>query len=66
MINHYKIKAFWDQEVQVWVTESSDIIGLVTEADSIDCLTTKLKQIILELLAANHRMDINPSRDKLT
>jgi Domain of unknown function (DUF1902) len=33
MMDHYKIEAFWDQEAQVWVAESSDILGLVTEAD---------------------------------
>ena len=54
MTNHYKIEAFWDQKAQVWVAESSDILGLVTEADNLDRLTNKLKQMIPELLAANH------------
>ncbi len=53
MTNHYKIEAFWDQEIQVWVAESSDILGLVTEADNLDRLTNKLKQMIPELLVAN-------------
>ncbi len=59
MISHYKIETFWDQEAQVWVAESSDILGLVTEADNLDRLTNKLKQIIPELLAANYQIGIN-------
>lgn len=56
MTSHYKIEAFWDQEAQVWVAESSDILGLVTEADNLDRLTNKLKQMIPELLVDNHHM----------
>jgi hypothetical protein len=63
MTNHYKIEAFWDQEAQVWVAESSDILGLVTEADNLDRLTNKLKQMIPELLAANHQMDIESNKN---
>jgi len=48
MTSHYKIEAFWDQEAQVWVAESSDILVLVTEADNLDRLTNKLKQMIPE------------------
>ncbi len=49
----YKIEAFWDQEALVWVAESEDVLGLVTEASSIESLTEKLKQIIPELLLSN-------------
>jgi len=62
MTSHYKIEAFWDQEAQVWVAESPDILGLVTEADNLDRLTSKLKQMIPELLAANHDMVIDDQR----
>jgi predicted RNase H-like HicB family nuclease len=50
----YKVEAFWDREAQVWVAESEDIPGLVTEADTIEALTAKLCQIIPELLQLNH------------
>jgi hypothetical protein len=63
MTNHYKIEAFWDQEAQVWVAESSDILGLLTEADNLDRLAHKLKQMITELLAANHQMLIESNKN---
>lgn len=50
----YKIEAFWDGEAQVWVAESEDVPGLVTEANTIELLTEKLKQMIPELLLVNH------------
>ena len=63
MTDHYKIEVFWDQEAQVWVVESSDILGLVTEADNLDRLTNKLKQMIPELLASNHQMAIENNKN---
>ena len=32
------VKATWDDEARVWVAESSDIQGLVTEADTLEAL----------------------------
>jgi predicted RNase H-like HicB family nuclease len=46
----YQVLAFWDREAEVWVAESEDILGLVTEAETIEALTDKLHQIIPELL----------------
>ena len=59
MSNLYTIQAFWDREAEVWVAESQDIQGLVTEAETLDQLTHKLKQIIPDLLIANHGIDQN-------
>ena len=50
----YTVEAFWDREVQVWVAQSNDVPGLATEADSIESLTNKLRQIIPELLQLNN------------
>ena len=50
----YNIEAFWDGEAQVWVAESEDVPGLVTEASTIELLTEKLKQMMPELLLVNH------------
>jgi predicted RNase H-like HicB family nuclease len=43
----------WDDEARVWVAESEDVPGLVTEADTIEQLVEKLKILIPELLDAN-------------
>lgn len=47
------VKAFWDDEVGVWVASSDDVPGLATEAESMNRLVEKLKVIIPELLDAN-------------
>lgn len=49
----FKILANWDDEAAVWIAESDDVPGLVTEADTIDGLIAKLKVMIPELLEAN-------------
>ena len=47
------VKAIWDTESQVWVADSNDVPGLVTEADTSEQLIHKLQIIIPELLEAN-------------
>ena len=47
------VKAFWDEEAEVWVAESEDVPGLVTEAGTMEALISKLKVLIPELLEAN-------------
>ena len=47
------VHATWDDEAKVWVATSTDISGLVTEADSMDALVKKLQIMIPELLDAN-------------
>ena len=44
----------------MWVAESEDIPGLVIEADTIEALTAKLRQMIPELLQLNHLITIEP------
>ncbi|MDN5848950.1 MAG: DUF1902 domain-containing protein [Nitrococcus sp.] len=50
---HLRINAVWDPEAEVWVAESEDVPGLVTEAETIEALTEKLRVLIPELLEAN-------------
>ena len=38
MEKEIQIKAFWDSEAKVWVAQSSDVPGLVTEADTMEQL----------------------------
>lgn len=45
------VRATWDDEVKVWVAESPDLPGLVTEAKSLDELDRKLPGLILDLLS---------------
>ncbi len=48
-----KVSAFWDDEAKVWVAESDDVPGLVTEAETIDSLMAKLRVLVPELLQEN-------------
>jgi hypothetical protein len=43
------IRAEWDDEAQVWVATSDDI-GLVTEAESLESLRAKVPAMIADLL----------------
>ena len=47
------VRAIWDKDAQVWVAISEDVPGLVTEADTLEQLTEKLRVMIPELLEAN-------------
>jgi predicted RNase H-like HicB family nuclease len=44
------VPAKWDEDAKVWVAESSDVPGLVTEADSLDALESKLPGLIRDLI----------------
>lgn len=47
------VTASWDDEAGVWVAESEDVPGLVTEAPTIDRLVEKLQAMIPEMLELN-------------
>jgi predicted RNase H-like HicB family nuclease len=53
----YEVSARWDSEAAVWVAESQDVPGLVTEADSPNALVQKLRSLIPDLLEANGVLD---------
>lgn len=52
-----QVKAFWDAEAGVWVAESNDVPGLITEAETMEHLVAKLQLMIPELLEANGMLD---------
>ena len=52
-IKTYEIHALWDEDAHVWVAESDDVPGLVTEAETVEQLICKLQGLIPELLEAN-------------
>lgn len=47
------VRAEWDADARVWVAESDDVPGLVTEADTIDELVERLRVLVPELLELN-------------
>lgn len=49
----YFIRAEWDDEAAVWVATSDDVPGLVTEAETMELLSTKLKSLVPEPLFEN-------------
>jgi predicted RNase H-like HicB family nuclease len=52
-MREFKVTAFWDPEASVWVAESEEVPGLVTEADTVEQLVAKLRVMVPELLEAN-------------
>jgi predicted RNase H-like HicB family nuclease len=55
--NTYHVKAIWDNEAEVWVAESEDIPGLITEAETQAELEYKLRIMVPELLIENGVID---------
>jgi len=49
----YFVRAEWDDDAKVWVATSDDVPGLVTEADTMEALSSKLETMIPELLFEN-------------
>lgn len=48
-----EIHAVWDDEANVWVAESEDVPGLITEAETIERLVERLQVIIPQLMELN-------------
>ncbi|MCU1350468.1 MAG: hypothetical protein JWO56_3498 [Acidobacteria bacterium] len=63
--NTYHVHADWDPEANVWVATSGDVPGFVTEAETIEELTARLRTMIPELLEANGLLPANTPSDHL-
>lgn len=50
---HFLIDASWDNEAKVWVASSDDELGLVAEAESLDLLMSKIRELVPELIELN-------------
>ncbi len=50
---HLLIRAFWDSDANVWVASSDDELGLVAEAESLDTLIKKIRELVPELVELN-------------
>ena len=48
-----RVDAAWDEEASVWVATSNDVRGLVTEAENLEKLRSKLIDLVPELLVEN-------------
>jgi predicted RNase H-like HicB family nuclease len=46
----HTVRATWDAEASVWVAESDDVPGLITEAADLEALMSKLRVMVPELL----------------
>ena len=53
-----QVLATWDPEAKVYFAESEDVPGLATEAESLDVLIVKLREMIPELLELNDDGDL--------
>ncbi len=47
------VTAVWDSEAKVWIAESKNVPGLITEAENSNSLTVKLRVLIPALLEEN-------------
>jgi hypothetical protein len=56
------VTAQWDDEAKVWVATSDDILGLVTEAPSLDELLDRVLAVAPELLDDNAHLVDDPGR----
>lgn len=52
MTKPFTVQAHWDPEAQVWYS-SSDVPGLVIEADTLEAFEEAMKELVPEMLAAN-------------
>ncbi len=53
MAEPLNVTAFWDEEAKVWVAESADVPGLITEAGTAGAPALKLKVPIPEFFREN-------------
>jgi predicted RNase H-like HicB family nuclease len=61
----YHVKVIWDNEAEVWVAESDDIPGLITEAETQAELESKLRIMVPELLLENGVIDYCVKQPKI-
>ncbi|MDB5523207.1 MAG: hypothetical protein JWM58_970 [Rhizobium sp.] len=47
------VRAFWDDEAQVWVATTSDIDGLSVEAETMELLRIKVLDALSDLIELN-------------
>jgi hypothetical protein len=63
MARVFQVQAFFDEEAQVCVATSDDLVGLVVEAETLDSLIKKIQEIVPDLAEGNG-FDVQPD-DKM-
>lgn len=53
MPQNFGVTAQWDAEASVWVATSDQVVGLVTEAPTLDALYARILAVVPELLEEN-------------
>ncbi len=53
----YVINFTWDNEADVWIATSNDILGLVLESGSFDALLERTRFAVPELISLNSQKD---------
>jgi len=51
------VKLVWDDEAQVWITDSDDVPGLFLESESFDELIEKVRFATPDLLLLNYQYE---------
>ena len=52
----YSVTTSWDDEAQVWIATSDNIVGLATESETLEGLFSNLSEIVPELLLLNGQL----------
>jgi Domain of unknown function (DUF1902). len=52
-MSQVKVTAFWDPEANVWCAQSSDVPGLILEADTMQHLVSELEEMIPAMMQEN-------------
>ena len=60
------VRAEWDPAAGVWVAESDDVPGLVTEAETLERLVERLRVLVPELLELNGALERTAPIELLT
>lgn len=61
--SYLTVHARWDEEAGVYHAWSDDIIGLATEADTLEKLKKKLSIVVPELIALNDHTPFDDHKD---
>lgn len=53
------VRAFWDEEAQVWAAQADNKFGLFAEAATVEALTKKLPIVARDLLGDDYQGELD-------